>query len=536
MESMRPARPQTVKELVAQAENFNFNANIPVKHWTRAAETLYKEAGFAVSDGDYGRAYMMLYRHSVLVLQYLPSHPQIKDPENKKAFSALSKRIGRVIQDLEQLKPEIENAVKEWERMAPPPKAANKTSEPSRYEEFAARDPSLTGNARILDAFENQDLAVDLAQKELIRRDTARQATRRAGISDEDIMSRRRGGRWDQWDGARIGDDDDLRRQMEATRQALDSARERRNDGDYQTAPVSQSYNYPSISKSRPVDYERSTTPTTPSIQPSRPPKEPISLPPKEPLHPMSGSGTLPPSLPQKVPLSQYAPLVPAPPPTTADRPQVPRKEAISPPPTLPKKERLTFKPGAYLENGDPIRSLFIPRQLRQQFLNIASENTRRGLEMCGMLCGTPINNALFVRCLLIPDQKCTSDTCETENEESMFDYCMKEDLLLLGWIHTHPTQTCFMSSRDLHTHAGYQVMMPESVAIVCAPKFTPSYGIFRLTHPPGLDHILNCNQKPTFHEHSLDPNKIYRPAEQPQGHVYESDKLDFYVHDLRTK
>lgn len=412
---------------------------------------------------------MMLYRHSVLVLQYLPSHPQIKDPENKKAFSALSKRIGRVIQDLEQLKPEIENAVKEWERMAPPPQAANKTSEPSRYEEFAARDPSLTGNAKILDAFENQDLAVDLAQKELIRRDTARRATRKAGISDEDIMSRRRGGRWDQWDG------DDLRQQMEATRQALDSARERRNDGDFQTAPVSQSYNYPSISKSRPVDYERSITPTTPSIQPSRPPKEPISLPPKEPLYPTSGSGTLPPSLPQKVPLSQYAPLVPSPQLTTADRPQVPRKEAISPPPTLPKKERLTFKPGAYLENGDPIRSLFLPRQLRQQFLEIASENTRRGLEMCGMLCGTPINNALFVRCLLIPDQKCTSDTCETENEESMFDYCMKEDLLLLGWIHTHPTQTCFMSSRDLHTHAGYQVMMPESVAIVCAPKFTPS-------------------------------------------------------------
>lgn len=56
-----------------------------------------------------------------------------------------------------------------------------------------------------------------------------------------------------------------------------------------------------------------------------------------------------------------------------------------------------------------------------------------------------------------------------------MFDYCINEDLLVLGWIHTHPTQTCFMSSRDLHTQSGYQVMMPESVAIVCAPKFNPS-------------------------------------------------------------
>ncbi|KAF5003829.1 hypothetical protein FDECE_9649 [Fusarium decemcellulare] len=533
--SMRPARPQTVKELVAQAENFTFNTNIPVKHWTRAAETLYQEASFAVSDGDFGRAYMMLYRHSVLVLKYLPTHPQIKDPDNKKAFTALSKRIKRVIQDLEQLKPEIENAAKEWERMAPPPRTSSDTPEPSsRYARFAERDPSLTGNAKILDAFENQDLAVDLAQKELMRRDTARRATRQAGISDEDIMSRRMGGRWDMWDGARIGYDDDLRRQMEATRQALDSAQEaRRDDGDFRPAPISQTYNYPSISKSRPVDFERSRTPTTPSIQPSRPPKAPIPLPPKEPLQSPSVSGPLPPSVPRKVPLAEYAPLIPSPQPVANEPPQIPRKEAISPP-ALPKKERLTFKPGAYLENGDPIRSVFLPRKLRQQFLDIAADNTRRGLEMCGMLCGTPINNALFIRCLLIPDQKCTSDTCETENEEVMFDYCMKEDLLLLGWIHTHPTQTCFMSSRDLHTHAGYQVMMPESVAIVCAPKFTPSYGIFRLTHPPGLDHILNCNHQDTFHQHSID--NIYRGAEQPQGHVYESDKLDFYVHDLRTK
>jgi STAM-binding protein len=61
-------------------------------------------------------------------------------------------------------------------------------------------------------------------------------------------------------------------------------------------------------------------------------------------------------------------------------------------------------------------------------------------------------------------------------NEEELFDYCDKEELMVLGWIHTHPTQTCFMSSRDLHTHVGYQVMMPESIAIVCAPTKQPRY------------------------------------------------------------
>lgn len=356
--------------------------------------------------------------------------------------------------------------------MAPLSKEDSPSEQPAtRYDKAAARDPTLTGNAKILDASEHQDLAVDLAQKELMRRDTARRATREAGISSDDIMSRRRGGKWDS---GRLGDDDDLRRQMEATRQTLDAAHEsRRDNGFSRSTQASHTYKYPSISKSRPVEFERAQSPSLPSIRPLRPPKEPVALPPVEPLHAPFISGRPLPSIPSKVPLADYAPLVPSP--ATGDRPEVPRKEAIGRPPSPPKKERLTFKPGAYLENGDPVRSIFLPKDLRSKFLEIATDNTNRGLEMCGILCGTPINNALFVRCLLIPDQKCTSDTCETENEGAMFDYCISEDLLVLGWIHTHPTQTCFMSSRDLHTQAGYQVMMPESVAIVCAPKFTPS-------------------------------------------------------------
>ena len=174
----------------------------------------------------------------------------------------------------------------------------------------------------------------------------------------------------------------------------------------------------------------------------------------------------------EKAPLDEYKPLVPTRPPNLSESRNLLEPAQV---PALPKKERLTFKPGGYLENGDPIRSVFLPSKLRQGFLNTAADNTRAGLETCGMLCGTAINNALFIRCLLIPDQKSTQDTCETENESAMFDYCEQEDLMVIGWIHTHPTQTCFMSSRDLHTHAGYQVMMPESIAIVCAPKFTPS-------------------------------------------------------------
>ncbi|KNZ45183.1 uncharacterized protein VP01_83g1 [Puccinia sorghi] len=58
------------------------------------------------------------------------------------------------------------------------------------------------------------------------------------------------------------------------------------------------------------------------------------------------------------------------------------------------------------------------------------------------------------------------------------------------GQIHTHPTQTCFMSSVDLHTQLSYQLMLPEAVAIVCSPHKQPSVGVYSLIHPDGINLI----------------------------------------------
>lgn len=145
--------------------------------------------------------------------------------------------------------------------------------------------------------------------------------------------------------------------------------------------------------------------------------------------------------------------------------------DMVKPPP----QSNFTFRPSAYLESGEPLRTVFLPPTLRNEFLKHAEPKTRNNLEMCGMLCGTLISNALFIQRVVIPEQISTSDTCETVNEASLYEYCFNEDLLLLGWIHTHPTQSCFMSSVDLHTHFGYQTMMNESIAIVCAPSKNPS-------------------------------------------------------------
>ena len=67
------------------------------------------------------------------------------------------------------------------------------------------------------------------------------------------------------------------------------------------------------------------------------------------------------------------------------------------------------------------------------------------------------------------------------------------------------------------------------------SPRLTDAasrYGIFRLTKPPGLNHILSCERKETFHPHSI--SNLYVEADHPRGHVYETPKLTCEVHDLR--
>jgi len=82
------------------------------------------------------------------------------------------------------------------------------------------------------------------------------------------------------------------------------------------------------------------------------------------------------------------------------------------------------------------------------------------------------------------------------------------------------------MSSIDLHMHSGFQRILPESFAVVCAPNSTPkcvfyylsnslliirltsySFGIFQLTDPLGLQMIIECQATDAHHLH---PESIY--------------------------
>ncbi|MGH0173123.1 UNVERIFIED_CONTAM: hypothetical protein FKN15_064632 [Acipenser sinensis] len=126
---------------------------------------------------------------------------------------------------------------------------------------------------------------------------------------------------------------------------------------------------------------------------------------------------------------------------------------------------------------------------------------------------------------VIVPKQRGGPDSCDTENEEELFIIQDQLSLITLGWIHTHPTQTAFLSSVDMHTHCSYQMMLPESIAIVCSPKFNET-GYFKLTEH-GMEEISSCKQK-SFHPHPKEP-----PLFTSCGHVTISDS-SVTVMDLR--
>nr|CAD7428598.1 unnamed protein product [Timema monikensis] len=118
------------------------------------------------------------------------------------------------------------------------------------------------------------------------------------------------------------------------------------------------------------------------------------------------------------------------------------------------------------------LRDVTVPRRLIERFKNLAQRNTDDNIETCGILAGKLSRNVLTITHLVLSKQSGTSDSCITTNEVEVDQFQRDHDLVTIGWIHTHPSQTAFLSSVDLHTHYSYQCLMSEAVAIVCAPTY----------------------------------------------------------------
>ena len=445
-------------------------------------------------EGDDETTYFLLFRHAHLVLTNLTAHPSVRDESLRSAWKEANDAVQKELLALDQLKPRINERYKRYQKIMQEREARARAQSRRMSEDVVLSNDERQferQRTRHVNAHEHTDLAAKLAQREHTRRAARPQAASPPGVDDLQSRIRAITTRIEGQDYAPGGPHT---QHME------------RRDAGYQYPSIhsnraqaqAQQYNY--VDRQADVfDYQQQ-------------------------------SSTLPPAPPPKHGMYTQPPTAPA-------RPEKVLDGSFKPPsrPGTPGDDRM-FASAATLENGTALRTIFLPSTLRTTFLRLAYKNTLNNLETCGFLAGTLMKNAFFVSKLVVPSQTATSDTCEMTNESELFDFVDQADLMILGWIHTHPSQTCFMSSRDLHTHSGYQVMLAESVAVVCAPSKGDTshggdYGVFRLTDPPGKKVILNCDKPGIFHPHEVD--NIYTDALRP-GHVVEVKDMPFDVVDLR--
>ncbi|MES1914380.1 MAG: hypothetical protein MHM6MM_006463, partial [Cercozoa sp. M6MM] len=116
------------------------------------------------------------------------------------------------------------------------------------------------------------------------------------------------------------------------------------------------------------------------------------------------------------------------------------------------------------------LQPVHLPASLASVFLNAAAENTTKDVETCGVL-GAVLEDGIYkVDRLVLPPQTGDANSCEQLDETAVLRGM--QERVVVGWIHTHPSQTAFLSSVDVHTQYGYQVQLAEAVGVVCAPSY----------------------------------------------------------------
>lgn len=165
------------------------------------------------------------------------------------------------------------------------------------------------------------------------------------------------------------------------------------------------------------------------------------------------------------------------------------------------------------------LRPLHLPADLVPAFLSAASESTAAGRETCGLLLGRFAAGAGggeegAVTHLLLPSQTGDDSNCELDaagelqvalvTTGGLAEEGVPGGLNVLGWIHTHPTQSAFLSAPDMHTHAGYQLLLREAVAVVVAPRDPAAGGrivcrVLRLTDASTREDVLRAPQVLTW-------------------------------------
>ena len=121
------------------------------------------------------------------------------------------------------------------------------------------------------------------------------------------------------------------------------------------------------------------------------------------------------------------------------------------------------------------LNTVYLPKLIIHEFMKVAQINTSRNIETCGLLAGKlrkikkssiKQQSAFLITHLIVPQQSGTPDSCVMESEELVANFQIDNNLITLGWIHTHPTQTVNLIYLVLHVLIRFTYTFPFSVDI----------------------------------------------------------------------
>lgn len=109
-----------------------------------------------------------------------------------------------------------------------------------------------------------------------------------------------------------------------------------------------------------------------------------------------------------------------------------------------------TIEESPSAEEGS-LRQISVPQDTAATFLKLASQNTAKNVETCGILAGQLAQNRLNITHVIVPKQNGTANSCTATNEEEIFDIQNKKNLITLGWIHVSFWFGIFWWGADYH-------------------------------------------------------------------------------------
>eukprot|EP00850_Spirogloea_muscicola_P019762 SM000198S05333 [mRNA] locus=s198:145076:149400:- [translate_table: standard] len=526
--------------LEEQTRKLEVDNRLPIKYYYRSADNVLRQASIYRAEDNVLELYVLLLRFSSLIMETIPAHREYyaSFPHERADFL---KRLREVVTELERLQPKAKQIISAIERgarpasLAPPRQSAFAAPSGASYAcsgdamDFLTGSPDWSALARILGEIPEH-------LEDLEHGSSALKDVRLLQVTVHSLAAGR----------------DSFAALLPPTSKPKGPSRAFTGLTKTKTKSLLLQVQYPSYIDSTPIEM--------PSLQPLRPVastrttssdpeanREPVLWPEAEApvaaepasqlaeegqdIAPLVNVVRQPSDLPMAVPVQNldrhnngHVRFAEGPPES------IPPSAVADPRPGVPllvdgdSAESKGPKPVHIAEQGD---TKFMPTllgmaqsaKMMEEFMLMVKSNTAKNLETCGVLAGLLKKGTFYVTTLILPKQEATSDSCQTVNEEEIFDVQDKRGLFQLGWIHVryHP-----------------EVMLPEAVAIVMAPSdASRRYGIFRLSEPGGVKVIQSC-QRRGFHPHEMpaDGGAIYEHC----SHVFLNSSLKFELMDLRQQ